>query len=108
MIKPIERAHLQIIVKRIKERRRFIQVLFGPRHVGKTTLIAHAIKATGVPYHSAAADAVPAGLLGGIEKYSKDAIRKRSSSPKFQVHNTAFISAQHDETFAEIVSQPHK
>ncbi len=35
-----------------------------------------------------------AGLLGGIEKFTGDFIRKRSSSPKFQVHNTALMSAQ--------------
>lgn len=34
-----------------------------------------------------------AGLLGGLEKFTRDKARKRSSSPKFQVHNTAFISA---------------
>ena len=47
-----------------------------------------------------------AGLLGGIEKYAGDTIRKRSSSPKFQVHNTALISAQRYETFSEIIQQP--
>ena len=45
-----------------------------------------------------------AGLLAGIEKYGADVIRKRSSSPKFQVHNTALISAQRNETFNEILS----
>lgn len=45
-----------------------------------------------------------AGLLAGIEKYAADVIRKRSSSPKFQVHNTALISAQRNETFGEIVA----
>ena len=47
-----------------------------------------------------------AGLLGGLEKYAKGIIRKRASSPKFQVHNTALISAQSDETFEEIAVQP--
>jgi predicted AAA+ superfamily ATPase len=47
-----------------------------------------------------------AGLLGGIEKYAKDIIRKRASSPKFQVHNTALISAQRNETFKDITVQP--
>lgn len=47
-----------------------------------------------------------AGLLGGIEKYAADVISKRSSSPKFQVHNTALTSAQHHETFEEIRQQP--
>lgn len=47
-----------------------------------------------------------AGLLGGIEKYAKDIIRKRSSSPKFQVHNTALISAQRADVFEEVVAKP--
>jgi predicted AAA+ superfamily ATPase len=46
-----------------------------------------------------------AGLLGGIEKFAGDKIRQRGSSPKFQVHNTALISAQRNETFSEILGQ---
>ncbi|MHB1920829.1 MAG: ATP-binding protein [Chitinophagaceae bacterium] len=46
-----------------------------------------------------------AGLLGGIEIYAADIIRKRASSPKFQVHNTALISAQRNETFSEIIHE---
>lgn len=49
-----------------------------------------------------------AGLLAGLEKYAADIIRKRSSSPKFQVHNTALISAQRNEFFEEIKAQPAK
>lgn len=40
-----------------------------------------------------------AGLLAGLEKYAGDRIRKRGSSPKFQVHNTALIGAQSDSVF---------
>ncbi len=47
-----------------------------------------------------------AGLLRGIEKYSPSIIRKRSSSPKFQVHNTALISGQSEEQFKEIQNNP--
>ena len=47
-----------------------------------------------------------AGLLGGLEKFSKDMIRKRSSSPKFMVHNTALVSAQRNEFFGEIIMKP--
>lgn len=47
-----------------------------------------------------------AGLLAGIEKYAGNAIRKRSSSPKFQVHNTALISAQSNDSFSQIKTQP--
>ncbi len=45
-----------------------------------------------------------AGLLGGIEKYAGDVIRKRSSSPKFQVHNTGLISAQMQQNKNQILS----
>jgi predicted AAA+ superfamily ATPase len=47
-----------------------------------------------------------AGLLGGLDKYAADIVRKRSSSPKFQVYNTAIISAQRNEYFDEIIKKP--
>ena len=42
-----------------------------------------------------------AGLLGGLEKFSRDKARKRASSPKFQVHNTAYLGALDSRHFAE-------
>ncbi len=47
-----------------------------------------------------------AGLLAGIEKYAPDVIRQRSSSPKFQVHNTALISAQRSDHLNEVLTKP--
>jgi len=47
-----------------------------------------------------------AGLLAGLEKYSPNIIRKRASSPKFQVHNTALISAQSPDSFADVQNRP--
>jgi hypothetical protein len=47
-----------------------------------------------------------AGLLAGIEKYSAEKIRQRSSSPKFLVHNTALISSQNVETFKGVQTKP--
>jgi predicted AAA+ superfamily ATPase len=46
------------------------------------------------------------GLLGGLEKYSADVIRKRSSSPKFQVFNNALISSQDYCSYNEAVINP--
>jgi uncharacterized protein len=43
------------------------------------------------------------GLLGGLEKYAGDIIRKRSSSPKFQVYNNALLTAQGDSTFEKAI-----
>jgi predicted AAA+ superfamily ATPase len=47
-----------------------------------------------------------AGLLAGLEKYSANPIRTKSSSPKFQVHNNALISAQRSDTFKDISTKP--
>jgi predicted AAA+ superfamily ATPase len=47
-----------------------------------------------------------AGLLSGIEKYASNVIRKRSSSPRFQVHNNALLSAQMNDSFEKIVRKP--
>jgi predicted AAA+ superfamily ATPase len=45
-------------------------------------------------------------LLAGLAKYSADVVRQRASSPKFQVHNTALLTAQQDGLFEEIRRQP--
>ena len=42
--------------RRLKERRRFIQVVAGPRQVGKTTLVTHVADTAGVPHIFASAD----------------------------------------------------
>jgi hypothetical protein len=44
------------LVKRIRERRRFIQVLAGPRQSGKTTLARQVMDGLGTPVHYASAD----------------------------------------------------
>ena len=42
-----------------------------------------------------------AGMLVGIDKYSGSVVRQKASSPKWQVLNTALISAQMARSFAE-------
>ena len=46
----------QIILARLKEPRRFLQVLTGPRQAGKTTLIRQAMESLNIPGHYASAD----------------------------------------------------
>jgi predicted AAA+ superfamily ATPase len=46
------------------------------------------------------------GLLGGLEKYAGNEIRKRSSSPKFQSFNNALLSAQNNYRFSDIAINP--
>jgi predicted AAA+ superfamily ATPase len=48
------------------------------------------------------------GLLAGIEKYAGIVIRKRSSSPKFQVYNNALLSALDHSKYSEVSIDPAK
>lgn len=54
-----KRKEYQIIKKRIlNEPRKLIQVLMGPRQVGKTTLIKQFLESTTIPWHYASADSI--------------------------------------------------
>lgn len=50
------RPQAAALARRITEPRRFIQVVAGPRQVGKTTLVQHVLETAGLPHHFASAD----------------------------------------------------
>lgn len=54
-----ERNQLIPLLKRFEEKRKFIQVLVGPRQVGKTTLAEQLIKKISIPYIFVSTDAIP-------------------------------------------------
>ncbi|HRJ29892.1 MAG TPA: ATP-binding protein [Cyclobacteriaceae bacterium] len=62
---------------------------------GNTTTLAHYLQLLDT-----------AGLLAGIEKYTGEQLRQRSSSPKFQVHNTALLTAQQGAALKEVRLKP--
>jgi predicted AAA+ superfamily ATPase len=68
----------------------FNKILGQLQDAGNTTTLAHYLELL---------DA--AGMLTGLQKYSSGRIKQRSSSPKFQVLNTALISAQFGSSFKE-------
>ena len=51
-----QRPQFQTLISRLAEPRRFIQVLAGPRQVGKTTLVQQVCEATGLPVQFSSAD----------------------------------------------------
>ena len=57
-----KREQFQSIIDRLREPRRFIQVVMGPRQIGKTTLIKQIVKAleSEIPYLMFSADNIPA------------------------------------------------
>jgi predicted AAA+ superfamily ATPase len=50
------RPHAATLASRLAEPRRFIQVVAGPRQVGKTTLVQRVVEELGIPAHFASAD----------------------------------------------------
>jgi uncharacterized protein len=54
-----QRIHFQQLSKRVAEPRAVMQVLVGPRQVGKTTLVEQLLAASDVPNYFISADAVP-------------------------------------------------
>jgi predicted AAA+ superfamily ATPase len=73
----------------------FTKILGQLQDAGNTTTLSHYLSLLDT-----------AGLLGGIEKFAANVIRKRSSSPKFQVHNNALISSQRGELFESVNNNP--
>jgi uncharacterized protein len=70
--------------------------IVGQLHdAGNTTTLAHYLQLLDT-----------AGLLAGIEKYTGEQLRQRSSSPKFQVHNTALLTAQQGDSMKEVLAKP--
>ena len=52
----IIRTSFRIFEERIKEKRRFIQCVVGPRQVGKTTMVTHVLRKGDIPYQYQIAD----------------------------------------------------
>lgn len=73
----------------------YTKIMGQLQDAGNTTTLAHYLQLLDT-----------AGLLAGIEKYSGEQLRKRSSSPKFLVHNTALFTAQQGASLAETRKRP--
>jgi hypothetical protein len=100
----IERQHLQVVKARIAERRKFIQVVVGPRQVGKTTMINQLLSKMDLPYLLEAADAVTAGNATWLSQIWESARIKMKLSG-----STTFLlvidEIQKIENWSEIVKQ---
>lgn len=55
-----ERSYLKQIKSRMEEQRKFIQVILGPRQVGKTTMVNQLLSQLSIPYINESADAISA------------------------------------------------
>lgn len=78
-----KRQYFHSVIKRLKEERKFIQILSGPRQTGKTTIIQQVIADIGIPSLYASADDVSADSGVWIEQQWEMArIKLRAGSGK--------------------------
>ena len=61
-----QRQQYNTLYSRMREKRRFIQVIMGPRQIGKSTLMKQVVNALDIPFVFYPADAVPATQLSWI------------------------------------------
>lgn len=54
-----KRGEYQVIMNRLKEQRKFIQVVMGARQIGKSTVVKQVLKDLDAPYQLFSADNVP-------------------------------------------------
>ncbi len=75
----------------------YTKLLGQLQDAGNTTTLAHYLELLST-----------AGLLAGLQKFTANEIRTRGSSPKFQVFNTALVSAFSQESFQNVRSAPDR
>lgn len=80
-----QRPHFQTLAKRLEEPRAVIQVLAGPRQVGKTTLVGQLLEASSVPSHSVSADGITNANTAWLEQQWETARVKcrQSGAPEY-------------------------
>ena len=80
-----ERTHLQVLTTRMQEPRKFIQVVMGPRQVGKTTMVTQLADKMKKGYHFISADAVAASNTTWLTQQWETArlIMKQENAPEF-------------------------
>jgi len=82
----MERLQLKLLTQRIEnEPRRFIQVLYGPRQVGKTMMVQQLLEKTKIASHYAVADAISTDQGAWIAQQWESARIKYNASDKKQV-----------------------
>lgn len=104
MAKSYKRKAYDLIWERLNEPRRFIQVLMGPRQVGKSTTVLQVLKDIGIPYLYYSADTVPASDSEWIKNCWASA-RLRLSMEKYGQVILAIDEVQKIKNWSEYVKR---
>lgn len=100
----IQREQLKTLQERMDEPRQFIQVLAGPRQVGKTTLVKQFVDQCTKPVHSVNADAVAENQSEWIAE-QWDIVRNRMLLYKYEEHILIIDEIQKLNNWSEVVKR---
>ena len=89
-----KRSQYDVLMKRVKEPRKFIQVIVGPRQVGKSTMVKQVLQDCGIPYLIDTADSV--------EENDRDWIANLWESARSRMRLT------HQSEFLLVIDEVHK
>lgn len=99
-----ERKQLKIIQSRISERKNLIQVITGPRQVGKTTLAGQLTNKIKIPFHFVSADAIPSSNSIWIQQ-QWDFVRAKLKSSDSSVYLLVIDEIQKINNWSELVKK---
>jgi predicted AAA+ superfamily ATPase len=99
-----ERSYLKQVKSRIEEPRKFIQVILGPRQVGKTTMVNQLLSQLSVPYINESADAIAATNSAWLMQAWETARLKMKASGASE-YLLVIDEIQKNDNWSEVVKQ---
>lgn len=99
-----KRAYFQTVKERIEEPRMFIQVIAGPRQVGKSTLVSQVLQEISIPYTFVSADDVPTANAGWVSDIWESA-RAALAQKKEKEHLLVIDEIQKLDNWSETVKK---
>ena len=97
----MERTYVQVLRSRMREERRFMQVVAGPRQVGKTTIVHQVLDSLDIPYIYAAADTQQGNHDWIARQWDRARLLARAGNPMI----LAFDELQKIEGWSEVVKK---
>lgn len=99
-----ERSYLKLIKARMEEPRKFIQVILGPRQVGKTTMVNQLLSQLSISYTNESADAISATNSAWLMQVWETA-RLRMKASEVSEYLLVIDEIQKIDNWSEVVKQ---
>ena len=99
-----KRVEYQVIKERLEEPRKFIQVVMGPRQVGKSTIVKQVLQDLGIPFQQFSADSVPATNTSWVSNCWA-AVRSLKESKGFESIILVIDEIQKISNWSEVVKK---